>query len=84
LKLVKRQLEVEFEANDINLPDVPLDQGLPPTDGNRDENDHDGNNAANADANEDDEDDGDMAGPTVEAHVDLAKKYCKYPVAQYH
>ena len=83
MKLVGSRLGIGVEDDDIYLPDVPLEQGLPLTnDVIRDKNDHDGNNAPNVDANEDDEDDGKMASPTVEAHVDLAKKYSKYPIAQ--
>jgi hypothetical protein len=58
---------------DLNLPHAPLNQDPPPTN-----NDHNNNGPANADEDEDDEDDGDVAGPTVEAHVDLAKTSCEY------
>ena len=67
-------VRLNVEANlDIHLP----------TDGDRDKNDHNGNDTANVNTNEDDDDDGDVTGPTVEAHVDLAKKFCKYSMAQY-
>ena len=36
------------------------------------------------DEDEDDEYDGDLAGPTVEAHVDLSKKSCKYLLLVYY
>ena len=36
------------------------------------------------DEDEDDEYDGDLAGPTVEAHVDLSKKSCKYLLIVYY
>ena len=55
-------------------PNIPLDQDPPPT--SNDES-NDSNGAANVDEDEDDEDDGAVAGPTVEAHVDLAKTPCE-------
>lgn len=64
---------------DLNLPHTPLDQDPPPTDNDRGNN---GNGAANVDQDED-EDDGDVAGPTVEAHVDLAKTPCEYHMTPY-
>ena len=36
--------------------------------------------AGGIDDNDDDNDDGDLAGPTVEVHVDLAKIPCKYVI----
>ena len=36
------------------------------------------------DEDEDDEYDGDLASPTVEAHVDLLKKSCKYLLLVYY
>lgn len=68
--------------HDLNLPHAPLNQDRRPTDDDCSNNGHD-KSAANVDGDEDDEDDGDVAGPTVEAHVDLAKTPCKCFVTLY-
>lgn len=67
-----------------DLSHIPLDQGSPPIDDDRSNSVHDADGAANVDENEDDEDDGGLAGPRVEAHVDLGKKSCEYQMASYY
>ena len=59
-------------------PPLPLDQL-----DNGDGNSVDGISRENID-DEDDDDEGDVAGPTVEAYVDLAKTACKYCMTIYH
>lgn len=49
-------------------PDPQLENG-----NNNDGGSADGNGTGDVDEDEDDEADGDVTGPTVEAHVDLAK-----------
>jgi hypothetical protein len=64
-------------------PDPDLPHPLPDQDplpvNNDDDHGHnlDSGGTGKIDDGEDDEDDGDVAGPTVEAHVDLAKRACK-------
>ena len=47
-----------------------------------DDNDND-NDDDNGEGDNDEDDNGDVNGPTVQAHVDLAKTACKYCRTQY-
>ena len=69
--------------------DAELPHSLNPlTNEHTNNNGHDGNSVTNVNDNKDgdddnDNDDGAVDGPTVEAHVDLAKTACKYHASQH-
>jgi hypothetical protein len=71
-------MDIETNRADPDLPHFPVNQD--PLD-NEDHSNHGHNGDTNMNEH-DDEDGGDVEGPTVEAHVDLAKIACKYYVTQ--
>ena len=74
------------EANpDPNLPVSKADDDENVNNGDHyDDDDNDNDNDDNDNEGEDNEDDNcDVNGPTVQAHVDLAKTACKYCRTQY-
>jgi hypothetical protein len=68
-------MNIETNGADPNIPYFSVSQD--PLDEDHSGHGHNGDSDTNINKPHDDEDSGDVEGPTVEAHVDLAKIACR-------
>jgi len=71
-------INIEMNRVDPNLPYFSVNQD--PLNKDHSDHGHNGDSYTNINEPDNDEDGGNVEGPTVEAHVDLAKIACKYYV----